>query len=139
MLASRPSLSIELCELVVENLDLNNEHTLRACSLVCRAFLPASRRSLFYYVDLTDGLTAERFLHIICSAPSTTSPCHYIHRLCLYLREGRHGGENIWINKALPVLAEYLLDVVVLELDTLLWNHLDDTGRTTILSNFSYP
>jgi hypothetical protein len=125
-------LPTELYELVIGNLD--DEHTLRACSLACRAFLPASRRLLFYYVDLSDRHTAEHFLRIICSVPSPTSPCQYIHHLCL--SEGRRGDENLWINKALPLLAERLLDVTILELETLLWNHLDNIGRITILSSF---
>lgn len=125
-------LPIELCELVIGNLD--DEHTLRACSLACRAFLSASRCPLFYLVDLTDRHTAESFLRIICSVPSLTSPCRYIHHLCL--REGQRGDENLWINKALPLLAERLLHVTILELDSLLWNQLDNIGRIAILSSF---
>jgi hypothetical protein len=128
----RIDLPIELCELVIDNLD--SEHTLRACSLACRAFLPASRRRLFYHVDLFDRDTAERFLHTICSVPSPTSPCRYIRKLCL--SEGRRGDENLWINKALPLLTERLLEVTTLELEFLLWKLLDEIGRIAILSSF---
>ena len=125
-------LPTEVCELVIGNID--DEPTLRACSLACRAFLPASRRSLFYLVDIFDRETAEQFLRIICSIPSSTSPCRYIHHLCL--EEGRWGYQNLWLNKALPVLAERLLDVKILDLDHVLWNQLDNIGQTAILSGF---
>lgn len=125
-------LPTELYDLVIGNLD--DEHTLRACSLACRAFLHASRSSLFYFVDLVDRETAEQFLRIICSVQSPTSPCRYIHHLCLV--EGRREDENRWMNKALPLLAERLLDVTILEFDSLLWNRLDNIGRTAILSSF---
>jgi hypothetical protein len=124
-------LPIELCELVIDNLD-DDDHTLRACSLACRAFLRASRRHLFYLVDLTDRDTAERLLRIICSVPSPTSPCRYIRKLCL--TEGR--GETLWINKVLPLLAERLPDVTILVLEYLLWNLLDSISQIAILSNF---
>jgi hypothetical protein len=125
-------LPIELCELVIDSLD--DDHTLRACSLACRAFLPASRRHLFYIVHLTFRDTAERFLRIICSVPSPTSPCRYIRKL--WLSEGRRGDENLWINKALPLLAERLPDVTTLVLQSFLWNMLDSNSRIAILSSF---
>jgi hypothetical protein len=107
-------LPIELCELVIDSLD--DDHTFRACSLACRAFLPASRRHLFYLVRLTDRDTAERFLRIICSVPSPTSPCRYIRTLWLTEAE-----EDLWVDEALPLLAERLLDVTILLFeDTLL-------------------
>jgi hypothetical protein len=124
-------LPIELCELIIDNLDY--DHTFRACSLACRAFLPASRRHLFYHVHLTDRDSAERFLRIICSVPSPTSPCRYIRRL--WLSEGRED-ENRWINKALPLLAERLLDVTILTFGALVWNLLDSISRIAILSSF---
>ena len=126
-------LPIELCELVIDNID--SKHTLRACRLACRAFLPASSRRLFYHVDLSYRDTAERFLDIICSVPSPTSPCRYVRKLCL--NEGRRREvENRWINKALPLLTERLLEVTILELKFLRWNLLDSIGRTAILSSF---
>jgi hypothetical protein len=123
-------LPIELCELVIDRID--DDHTLRACSLACRTFLPASRRHLFYLVHLTDRDTAERFLRIICSVPSPTSPCRYIRKL--WLTEMR--GDNLWINKALPLLAEHLPDVTILVLEFLRWSLLDSISRIAILSSF---
>ena len=105
--------------------------TLRACSLTCKAFLPASRYHLFYRVRLLSGNITRRFLDIICSTPSSTSPCQYIRHLCLV--EARHGS---WVNEALSLLATRLLDVTILELDSLEWSELNDTGRAMILSGF---
>jgi hypothetical protein len=129
-------LPIELCELVIDNLDSDeDDHTLRACSLACRAFLRASRRHLFYLVHLNGRDTAERFLRIICSVPSSpTSPCRYIRKL--WLSEGPRGDENLWINKLLPLLAEHLPDVTILVLESLPWNLLDSISQIAILSNF---
>jgi hypothetical protein len=124
-------LPIILCELVIDSLD--DDHTLHACSLACKALLPASRRHLFYHVHLTDRDTAERFLRIICSVPSPTSPCRYIRKL--WLTERRED-ENRWINKALPLLAERLLDVTILSFGTLVWNLLDSISQIAILSSF---
>jgi hypothetical protein len=123
-------LPIELCELVIDSLD--DDHTLRACSLACRAFLRAGRRHLFYHVHLSGRDSAERFLRIICSVPSPTSPCRYIRKLCL--TEG--WGEALWTNKALPFLAERLSDVTILLFSYLRWSLLDSISRIMILSSF---
>ena len=126
-------LPIELCEVVIDNLDEYDTDTQRACSLACRAFLPASRRLLFYHVDLHNRDVAQSFLDIICSIPSPTSPIRYIRNLCL--REERRGDK--WVNKALPLLAERLTEfVTILEFDTLMWNLPDNIGQITILSSF---
>ena len=124
-------LPIEICEIVIDN--IHDPGTHRACSLTCGAFLPASRRSLFYHVDLFNRYIAQSFLDIICSAPFTTSPIRYIRSLCL--REKRTGDE--WVNRALPILAERLPDFVIsLELENLLWNLPENIGQIPILSRF---
>jgi hypothetical protein len=130
MLGSR--LPVELCEVVIFNLDEYDTDTLRACSLACRAFLPASRRLLFYLVDLHNRDVAQSFLDIICSVPSPTSPIRYVRSLSL--REERRGDK--WINKTLPLLVELLPDITILELDTFVWNLLDNIGQSLILSSF---
>ena len=128
-------LPFELCELIIDNLDSwEDEDTLRACSLTCKAFLHASRYHLFYRVHLINRHIAQRFLDTICSTPSPTSPYQYIHYLCL--SEERREPHLLWVNKALTLLATRLLDVTILELDHLQWNMLDDTGRAMILSGF---
>ena len=129
-------LPIEICELVIDNLDDDKEPAafhlaLRACCLACKTFLPATRRRLFYHVNLTCREVAERFLDIICSLPSSTSPCWYVRKLSI-------SDYNIeWISnlKALPGLAERLLDVTQLEFE-LGWDLLDDVDRRAILSGF---
>ena len=134
-----PRLPIELWELVIDNLNDDRRFAFRnsallACSLACKSFLPATRRLLFYHVHLTCREVAERFLDVICSLPSSTNPCRYVRKF--RMSEGRCGIRSRWISKALPVLAERLLDVTTLEFETLLWNLLDDDGRRAILSGF---
>ena len=120
---------------MIDSLDFwADEDTLRACSLTCKAFLLASRYHLFYCVHLGNRHIAQRFLDTICSTPSPTSPYQYIRHLCLV--EGRRESHRLWVNKALSLLATRLLDVTILELDSLQWNKLDDTGRAMILYGF---
>ena len=118
---------------MIDNL-WDDEDTLRACSLTCKAFLPTSRYHLFYRVRLGSRYIAQRFLDTICSTPSPTSPYQYIRHLCLL--EGQRGSYHLWVNDALSLLTTRLLDVTILELESLQWNELDNTGRAMILSGF---
>ena len=104
-----PRLPIELCEDVIDNLHDDN-HTLRACSLVCRAFLSASRRHLFHTVTI-NRYEADRFLMPLFSNSSTK-------------------------NKLIHLLAIHLPEVVVLELEHLQWNLLDDIVQTIVTFGF---
>jgi hypothetical protein len=131
-----PRLPLELCEIIISNLNAdlsNDEATLRACSLTCRAFLPASRYRLFYHVDLRRRHTAERFLNTICCTQSSTNPIRFIHRLsiCEDLEPG-----GIWVNDGLPILATSLLDVTFLKLADVCWSTFDGYTRTSLLSGF---
>jgi hypothetical protein len=128
-------LPIELCELVIDNLD--DENTLQACSLTCKALLHASRHHLFYHIHLDDPRICQRFLRIICSKLSSTSPCQHIRHLTLDGDEDAAAyGRGVWVNKALPILATCLLDVTTLELIFHRSNILKDTARISILSGF---
>jgi hypothetical protein len=100
-----PRLPLELCDMVIGNLnaDLSDDQaTLCVCSPTCRAFLPASRYRLSYHVALSDRRTAERFLKVICSTQTSTSPIPFIGRLSVY-------GRRSWQNDAFPILATRLL------------------------------
>ena len=132
-----PRLPIELWELVIDNLNDDEKlafqnSALLACSLTCKAFLPVTRRVLFYHVHLTCREVAESFLDIICSLPSSTSPCRYVRKLFMSDLEDGPG----WISKASTVLVERLPYVTTLGFDTLIWDLLDDVCRRAILSGF---
>ena len=124
---SSPILPLELCELVIDLID--DLDALRAFSLACKAFLPACRRHLFYYVCLSNRHIAKRFLRSICSMPSSTSPYRHIHHL-------RLRDDFQWVNDALPLLATLLLDVTILELQSVKWTMLDQTGQASLVSGF---
>jgi hypothetical protein len=128
-------LPIELCELVIDTLD--DQDTLRACSLTCKALLHASRHHLFYNIHLDDPRISQRFLHNICSNLSSTSPCQHIRHLTLDGdEEAAAYGRGVWVNNALPILATCLLDVTTLELVFHRSNILKDTARIAMLSGF---
>jgi hypothetical protein len=134
-----PSLRLpfELCEAVVDNLEMGeDEVTLRACSLTCRAFLHASRRCLFYNVSLDSARIAERFLHIICSTNSSTTPTPFIRKLSIVEGRNWHKFETRWLNEALPILMTRLVKVTVLELYFLMWGLLDNAAQTMMISGF---
>ena len=123
-----PRLPLELCYAIIDNVDnldeRDHETTLRACSLTCRAFLPASRRRLFHRVFLYNASKADLFLNIICSAPVSTNPCSYVR--CLRLDDY----QPRWVSKALPLLTTCLLEVTSLELRHVDRSTLDDMATT---------
>jgi hypothetical protein len=119
-------LPVELYKLIIDILR-DDTDTLKACSLTCKTFLHLSRYHLFYNIRLYGGDHTERFLDIIGSVHSSTSPCTYVR----YLTLSHHG----WMNKALPLLIPHLLNVTNLELH-FKWNGLDDTQRVMMLSAF---
>ena len=129
-----PRLPFELCEIIISHLNADfsdDEATLRACSLTCRAFLPASRYRLFYHVVLSSRHTTERFLNTICCTQSSTNPTPFILRLSIFDDRNRS-----WVNDALPILATGLLEVTFLELVSVSWDLLDENAQTSLLSGF---
>jgi hypothetical protein len=126
-----PSLRLptELCEMVIAYLD---EPTLRACSLTCKAFLPASRFRLFYTVCLK-GRKVKRFLEIINSSPEL-GLCVRTLRICE--GRGRYRFEPRWLSSKLPLIASRLPEVTTLELDSMEWSLLDGDARTALISGF---
>ena len=128
-----PRLPPELWDIIIRNLNVDvsdDKATLRACSLTCRAFLPASRYRLFYRVRLRVERAAKRFLKNICSGiPSSTNPIPFIRHLEM---RGRHR----WVIDVLVFLATRLLEVTYLQLRELKWSLLDENARTTLLSGF---
>jgi hypothetical protein len=80
-----PRLPLELCDIVIHFL-AGDKEALRACSLTCKAFLPASRSNLFHHVRLDDFRVTKRFFDNICATNSSTNPSTYVRRLTI---EGR--------------------------------------------------
>ena len=127
-------LPLELCEIIISNLHADSRHdraTLRACSLTCRAFLPACRYRLFYHVVLSSRHSAERFFNTIFQ--SSTNPIPFIPRLSIITRDMH---DHVWLNDALPILATALLEVTFLKLATMSWGLLDENAQTSLLSGF---
>src|SRR3984957_20675815 len=77
-----PRLPPELCDTIIHIL-ADDYKALRACSLTCKAFLPASRCNLFHHIQLNDFQVAKRFLDNICSTNSPTNPSTYVRRLTI--------------------------------------------------------
>jgi len=134
-LLTMPRLPLELCEIIISNLNADFSYdraTLCACSLTCRAFLPASRCRLFYHVELQGQHTAKLFLNTICCTRSSTNPIPFIHRLSV----SNHYSGGSWVNEAFPILATCLLDVTFLKLRYVSWGLLDENAQTSLLSGF---
>lgn len=124
-------LPIELCEAVIHSLDVYNDiATLCACSLTCKALLPASQCLLFYYAQLWDEQTTELFAETICPTNPSTSLATHVRHLSI---DTSRGGCPY---NALPLLAERLVDVTVLELTFLDWGSLGDAAQDMVTSNF---
>jgi hypothetical protein len=132
------TLPIELCLMAIENLDVTDDiTTLTACSLTCKAFLPASRRGIFARVDLNtrgcrDNGRVQKFMEIVDSSPIIGS---YVRHL--WINEGLVlVPEDRWTGPALPFLATHLRNVEKLEISGTVWNHLDDNAHAALLSGF---
>jgi hypothetical protein len=102
--------------------------TLRACSLTCRAFLPAR---LFYHVVLEHA--AKWFLNIICYYNGPTS-CLSVHSLslCLNPTQKISNLDTFNVLRALSLLSLVLLfcsSIVVLARDVNAVNHWIAEGK----------
>jgi hypothetical protein len=126
-----PRLPTELCDIVIDNLS-HDGAALRACSLTCKAFLPASRYHLFYTVRLK-GRKVKGFLEFIDSSPKIGL---YVRRLLLFEGRGRYSFEPRWLSSALPTIVNRFPEVLVLTLDSLDWRLLDSDARTAVISGF---
>ena len=123
-----PRLPIELCEAVFNHLhEIYDKTTLFACSLTCKAFLPACRYRIFRCVSLGPR-TSKRFLQTISSTNLPSDPAAYVRHLSLGARPS--------LNEALPFLATRLLWVTELHIHSLKWGQLDDAARTAIVIGF---
>jgi hypothetical protein len=133
------TLPIELGLMAIENLDVTDDiTTLTACSLTCKAFLPASRRGIFAMVllntrgCLNNNGRVQKFMEIVDSSPVIGS---YVRRL--WINEGLTlDPANRWIGRALPFLTTHLRNVEKLEINGTVWNHLDNNAHAALLSGF---
>lgn len=75
----RISPPIDVCERIIDHASLK---TVRACSRVCRAWVPRSRSRLFYNVVLTSRRTASNFISVLRDSPHF-SLGRYVHILSI--------------------------------------------------------
>jgi hypothetical protein len=126
-----PRLPPELCDMIIHIL-ADDKKTLRACSLTCKAFLPASRSNLFHHVRLNDFRVAKRFFDNICATNSSTNPSTYVRRLIIegsrseYPFQVKPWTEITFANLAL--ITVHLVEVTALELRYLQLDMLDRGG-----------
>jgi hypothetical protein len=124
-----PRLPIELFKPIIDNLS-DDRATLCVTSLVCKAFLHASRCHLFYHVTIASKKEAKHFLD---SINSSTSPYAYARELSVF---EDHDDRRSHLNETLPLIAPRVSNITMLDLDSLVWDKLDDAARTTVLSSF---
>lgn len=110
---------LEVCEKVLGALSgrLGDYRTLSACALVCRAWVPRSRISLYQHVELYSAKEASRFTTTICSS-STNNCSSALGQLVYSLHIGsfrRDREFNGWIYKAFQVLPPLLTNLYHLD------------------------
>lgn len=112
MLPERWKIPLEVCEKIIDGVeifqwDVSGYQTLRACALVCRAWLPRSRICLFRFVRLDSARTASR-----CMSTVTTSPGlgQLVQTLCVS-PSTKDKTFNGWICKVLQVLPPLLTNL----------------------------
>lgn len=69
---SRLTLPIELVELILSHLS-NDRATLKSCTLVCRAWIPDARRTLFHTIKIDEHTDYRQVLDILKRSPGIRS------------------------------------------------------------------
>ena len=104
-----PCLSLELVATIVDHLH-DDPATLKACALVCRAFLPHARAALFRVVSL-HVRSSEKFLALLKRTPALGAYVRTLHILVSAFE-----GQRTWVDRILPSLAPFLPNVADLRL-----------------------
>ncbi|KAI0636457.1 hypothetical protein C8Q77DRAFT_1050271 [Trametes polyzona] len=127
---SRAIIPPELCDETIDYL-WDDIDTLRACSLTCKAWLPASRFHLFRNVRLRHADDVFRFRSLLSSAPGV-APC--VRKLSLSAdyngatAEGAAQEDDTWVNSAASLLP-LLNNISTLGLARVRWHALNDETR----------
>ncbi|KAI0930653.1 hypothetical protein AcV5_007312 [Taiwanofungus camphoratus] len=99
-------LPTEVMYIIIEH-NSSDVATLRASSLTCRSWLPASRRCLFHTVTLVDKDTLHRFSELIASADDIA---HLVRELHVKAYGNCTETEN-WVYGVAPLLADKLVSL----------------------------
>ncbi|EPT00410.1 hypothetical protein FOMPIDRAFT_1049731 [Fomitopsis schrenkii] len=77
-----PALPLEIVDMIIQNVDVWQEDTLRSCSIACRAWLPSGRARLFESIRLTRPTQVRSFFDLLQSSPGLAN---YVREFALEL------------------------------------------------------
>ncbi|KAJ7440202.1 hypothetical protein B0H11DRAFT_2353697 [Mycena galericulata] len=95
---SPPIFPPEITDLIIANLDPEDETTLKMCSLVCRAWVPACRHRLFSWLTISSRRDCEMFVGLSSALQNTYVYALQGMRLC---------GDYSKLDKLLPRLPDF--------------------------------
>jgi hypothetical protein len=78
----------ELTDRIIDFLHFDYE-ALKACSLVCKNWIPSSRYNLFGNLDLTSSIDQHSLIRLLKNSPASTIPNH-VHTFSIYIPDPRH-------------------------------------------------
>ncbi|KAF8472896.1 hypothetical protein JB92DRAFT_1915796 [Gautieria morchelliformis] len=140
------SLALELLDEIIGHVD--DDDNLRACSLVCRFWLPSSQRRLFHHIYLIVQLATlhahiQRLDQVLLHSPHLTSYIRVLELpgLSCELYTYNHPSSPGWtaIDKPLASLLRKLTDVQKLKISRLAWGDLPGDFRQSLCQVLELP
>ncbi|KAF7323622.1 hypothetical protein MKEN_00582800 [Mycena kentingensis (nom. inval.)] len=122
----------ELFDAIIAQID--DVHTVNACSLVCKSWLATTRHRVFQpFVVALRPQNAVEFMQLLGHSHATIRP--YIHTVELLCSESSQKYELQWLDTILAILTTLpSLDALLFE--NISWDELSACAQTTLLNDF---
>lgn len=137
MFEAMPMLGDHAVACIINQLQ-GDRRALKACALICQAWLHPARQNLFHTIVLDSGARAERLQALLYESPLLANYVKTLHFNTYnhYMQKNQVQDLQSWVTRAFPVLTQALPSVDTLHFDYIQWDSLQglDQDFLTALS-----